>query len=257
MKNTLSEDWCRKIQETLAQIRREISNKADKSLVEQIKRQEVEKKRVFSKVKLSPADVGTNNESTAKICNEMVEKGDLDTAFLSVLRHIENISQTKADADEIYEKATRDYVEQLFDELDTMNRDKLLNKSKVMNQTIEQRLQEITDQFDSFAEEIENRLDNCSDNLVAIEQQISDLSTSMQIKYTSQISKKKAKKDPSTSLNTSEFGFSQKKRIKQKESSIVYPIYYTPKPEPTAKELCMSVTVTSKNKMPRSLIVTD
>ena len=40
MYSNISEEWCKRVQDDLVQIRREISNKADKSLLEQIRHQE-------------------------------------------------------------------------------------------------------------------------------------------------------------------------------------------------------------------------
>ncbi|OHS97737.1 hypothetical protein TRFO_35981 [Tritrichomonas foetus] len=249
----LSPEWCLKVQETLAQIRRDISNKADRSLVEQIKRQEIEKKRVFTKAKLSNSlDVGIN-ESTFKVCDEMVEKGDLDTAFLSVLRYIETISNTKADSEEIYEKATREYVEKIFTQLNAMNREQMMQKSEILHQTIEERINEISSRFDQFSTGIEQRLVNCTNNLAYLDEQITSMSGLIQIRQTSQVSKSKLKKES----NEGGMEFTARKKKKPKNSGIVIPTHYKPKPEPTAKDLCLSITVTSEQKKTRSLLVTD
>lgn len=261
--HSISEEWCKRVQEELVQMRREISSKADKSLLEQIRHQEDEKKRLFNKSKYLQTNFRIN-ESITQQCDENVENGDLYAAFLVVLRYIERISETKADSSEITAKATHSYVDKIFEKLDLMNKDQMNNNTSLLHKSIENRLQEISDSFDSFSQEINQRLEISHLNLSNIEEQFTSVSGMIQAHRTSQFSKSKLKKKESSEnynykskdIRTENF-MNPKKAKKPKNSGIVMPTYYKPKPEPTAKALCPAITVTSENKKTRSLLVTD
>lgn len=257
--NTLSPEWCKKIQEELIKIRKETSNKADMSLIEQIERQEVDRKRLFAKAKNAPTTI-KSNDSTMKVCDGYVESGDIDKAFLTVLRYIENISNTKANSEEIKEKATRSYVESLFQKVDIMNQQQLSQKYTILNSAIGSRLQQISQAFDSFSQSIEDRLDFTIGHLSRIEDNIISLTGMVQTQSkTSQLSTSKNR--TATDQNTNNFEIESlmnpRKPKKPKNSGIVMPTYYHPKPEPTAKALCPAITVKSQNqRKARSLLVT-
>lgn len=261
--SAISEEWCKKVQEDLVQMRRDISNKADRSLLEQIRRQEVEKKRLFNKSKYLQSNVRIS-ESTTQQCDENVENGDINAAFLIVLRYIEKISETKADSSEISEKATHSYVDQIFEKLDIMNKDQMNKNTSLLHKSIESRLQKISDSFDAFAQSINHRLEVSTSTLSLIDDQLTNISGMIQVHRTSQLTKSKLKKDDSSDnynykskdLRIDNF-MNPKKPKKPKNSGIVMPTYYKPKPEPTAKALCPAITVTSENKKTRSLLVTD
>lgn len=262
--HSISEEWCKRVQEELVQMRREISSKADKSLLEQIRHQEDEKKRLFNKSKYLQTNFRIN-ESITQQCDENVENGDLYAAFLVVLRYIERISETKADSSEITAKATHSYVDKIFEKLDIMNKDQMNNNTSLLHKSIESRLQEISDSFDSFSQSINQRLEISSANLSMIEDQLTNLSGMVPVHRTSQLSKSKFKKKVESSENYNykskdihaDNFMIPKKAKKPKNSGIVMPTYYKPKPEPTAKALCPAITVTSENKKTRSLLVTD
>lgn len=263
MYSTISEEWCKRVQEDLVQIRRDISNKADKSLLEQICHQEVEKKRLFNKSKYIQANFRVNESMTQK-CDENVENGDLYAAFLVILRYIEKISETKADSSEITAKATHSYVDKMFEKLDIMNKDQMNNNTFLLHKSIESRLQEISDSIDSFTQIINQRLEVSTTTLSMIEDELVNLSGMAQVHRTSQLSKSKfKKKEQSENYNYklkdihNENFMSPKKAKKPKNSGIVMPTYFKPKPEPTAKALCPAITVTSDGKKTRSLLVTD
>jgi len=165
------EDWKKQVIEDLANLRKTVSQKADKSMIEQISRNQEEKNRksISSDFVLKPKSI-TDPE---RVCRECVENGEIESAFLTAIRYIESISATKADIESVGDKATREYVESLFERLSVINRQQIADANSTLRDTIEARLNELTHEFDSFSKSIAERVSRCECAVAEMEEFVS------------------------------------------------------------------------------------
>lgn len=232
------EEWRNKIREQLAQMRKSISSKADRSMVEQIKRQELEKNRYKNSASpILATTVNKGENSPERICENCVETGDLDTAFLIILRYIESISNSKADIEESNDKAERNYVEKLFDRVNLMNRQKMAEMHDGIQLKVDSSLQQLTYEFEDFSNTIKSQMITSELLLSQLEHSIEKFSGLHTVQYqqTSQTPKaQKSKLENSTSVQAEQL----------RKNAIVSPTKPPKKKEPTTEQLLKSVTIT-------------
>jgi hypothetical protein len=98
-------------------LRKELGELGARSMLENLVRAERTVK--AGSVAEQKSQSATEEEVLIRQCDAYIAGGDMDSAFLAVLKRIEGLMQCKADTEEISERATRGYVRNLFDHLDT------------------------------------------------------------------------------------------------------------------------------------------
>jgi hypothetical protein len=217
---------CRNIEESLAEVRKELCNLADRSIVEQLLRQEQEYQKYLAarprrpSLRLEP----TETDQAIQTCQDCISRGDLDTAFLTVLRYIDFFSNSKADSGELSERATREYVEARFDQLEVTMRRQLAATYYPVQREIEAELQLLSAEFAAFEDSVTARMQASAEELDRIEEGIAQLSG----RCTAQ-----------------EKGRLPSKRLKLRHDGIAEPVRLEQKSEPSAKMLMPAVLIKS------------
>jgi hypothetical protein len=153
----------------IADFRREINALCDRSLLERVLRLErMIKGSQATDVSRARLESNHNESPLVIMCEDSLEKSDLDNAFLSVLRHLEGLSTTKADVEELSENATRDFVQKIFADLDTINNGRITDRYMSISSEMEARLQQIADSFEEFKRDIDSRMNTANADLEGI-----------------------------------------------------------------------------------------
>jgi hypothetical protein len=137
------------IEDSLAEARRALADLADRSLVEQVLRQEYEYEKASQSHSRRSSAVPEEND-TIRICHDCVSRNDIGTAFLTILRYIDSFANSKADSSELPERATREYVETRFGQLESVVRRQLTTSYKMLQRTVEGQLQKLMSDFSAF-----------------------------------------------------------------------------------------------------------
>lgn len=163
-------DWKSDLMNQVAELRRIIATKADSSSVEKIIRNQEnilqqQKDSEEGSVK-SYRRFETDAERT---CLECIDNEDFETAFLTVLRYIDDVTSTKAELNTIDGKASKAYVESLFDRLNAMYRQQIAESNAELRNTLETRLENISKQFDFLSQNITKRIETCESDIQNID----------------------------------------------------------------------------------------
>ena len=246
----LDEAFCVQLEATLAQLRRDICDLADCSALERLRCKEAEKTRLLSRLQANSPQASA---SLASVCRESVEKGDLDAAFLTVLRYIESISHAKADAEDVSGKATRENVESTFEKLAALNAKSVSAKYDELHEGLETELRSLSAEFDAFVSSIESRVSSTESELSELQVVISRYAGVVPVRRpTSQSSVARAGKSSPVDVVSM---MTPHRPLKSRTDGIVYPNKPVPRPEPTAKSLMDTVTTISETrKTPKTLI---
>lgn len=248
----LEEQWCLEVEKELAQLRREVCDLAERSSIERLQHQEKEKNRCLSRVRFILPDERLRNRPLADICSESVDRGDLDTAFLTILRYIESISRAKADSSALLGKVTRDVVERAFERLASLNAKAVAQKYDELQGSVETRLRSISEELDSFMSSIDDRIGTVEASLNDLQGMITHFAGVVPVSKTSrQTSTARSRLMTTRTVDV----LNPHSGLKLRTDGIVYPNKPVPRPEPTAKALMSAVTATSEmRRTPRSLI---
>jgi hypothetical protein len=219
----------RSIEESLAEARKSLSTLADRSLVEQFLRQEREYQKYLSTRPRRPtvrSDL-TETDRAIQSCHDCISRGDLDTAFLTVLRFVDSFSNSKADSGELSERATREYAETRFDQLEAVTRQQLAATYEPVQRAIEAELQSLVNEFTEFEDSVTARLQAATEELDRIEEGIAQQS--------------------GRCTGQERIG-ARSKRLKFRSDGIAEPIKPEVKTEPSAKLLMPTVLLRSAAK---------
>ena len=251
----LDEVFCVQLEATLAQLRRDICDLADCSALDRLRCKEAEKTRLLSRLQANSPQASA---TLASVCSESVEKGDLDAAFLTVLRYIESISHAKADAEDITGKATRENVESTFEKLAALNAKSVSAKYDELHEGLEKELRYLSTEFDAFASSIDSRVSSTESELSELQVLISRYAGVVSVRRpTSQSSITRTGKSsrPGTAPVDVVSMMTPHRPLKSRTDGIVYPNKPVLRPEPTAKSLMDTVTTISETrKTPKTLI---
>jgi hypothetical protein len=238
------DEQIRAFEEELCALRREINDRGDRSTVERLSQPDK------PAAPTAPQSIFEEElplgEKTAHLCSEYLEKGDLDAAFLSILRYIEAVAKAKADSEEISERAAREYVERRFDDVVNVNTDRLTTAASQLHAQIESRIRRITDDFDEFARSIHSRLISADAQLTVAEQTIAQKAGKIAV----------TRKSMSEQLEL--HGPKKARRVvKMRKDGIAYPPKANRPVEPAMEVLQPAVTTVSvRDSVPKSLLVT-
>lgn len=155
------DDWRSNIRDRIKICRKDISMKADRSVTDEIKILEQEKRRAKHLIIPNhyPSSPGTK-ASTEQNLYDKLEKGHLDGAFLIILNHIDHIFHSKAMTEEINDRTNRKYAEEMFNRFLIMSGEKISHKHSEMTKRIQDQLNDLNDEFDAFQESATERIDN-------------------------------------------------------------------------------------------------
>ena len=162
-------DLHKQILEDISNLRRTLAQKADKSQIEQISilTEEIQNLKLSNANRLDTLERKPDDPEV--ICQKCIDNDDMETAFLTVLRHIENISATKAESRMVENKASKKYVESLFDHLNVITRQQITEANAHLRDTLEATLNNLTDKFDFFTKNITQRIERCQNDIEQIE----------------------------------------------------------------------------------------
>ncbi|EAY01019.1 hypothetical protein TVAG_295530 [Trichomonas vaginalis G3] len=153
--------WEKKILADVANLRVVLAQKADKSAVEQINRyqNEITNLRITNATRLDLSN--KNPDDPEVICQMCIDNDDMETAFLTILKHIETLSSTKAEVKAVEKKASKKYVEGLFERLNSINRQQIQDANAHLRDTLEAKLNRLNNAFDDFTRKVSNHIDDC------------------------------------------------------------------------------------------------
>lgn len=175
---SLAIDWQAKIDIKLDEMKKQLQEKADRVTAEQISRRQEEN--ISKLLILSPESSSTNHPKTdigpERICLECVDVGDLNTAFSTILRHIDSTAQGKAEKKDVLGIATRAYADSLFDRLSVISNQQLREMTEGLQNVLEARINNLMDQFTQIQEDIYQRMDQTENSIDQLNQSISDYS---------------------------------------------------------------------------------
>ena len=160
----------KRILEDISNLRRNLAQKADKSQVEQIASldEEIQNLKMANTNRLDTIERDPNDPEV--ICQRCIDNDDMETAFLTVLRFIESISATKAESRMVDNKASKKYVESLFDHLNVITRQQITEANEHLRDTLEVTLNKLSDNFDFFTKNITKRIERCEADVENIEE---------------------------------------------------------------------------------------
>ena len=162
----MNEELKTQILEELGNLRKQINEKADRSTVEQILRYYQIKNKNF---KNDFHSLPKNIPDPERICKECVENGELELAFMTAIRYFESILATKAEINEVSDKATRNYVESMFERLDIINRQQIKDSNLILRETIEEKLNNLSKEFDNISKSINERVFKCENDILYLQ----------------------------------------------------------------------------------------
>ena len=163
-------DLQKQILEDISNLRRSLAQKADKSQIEQIAilSEEIQNLKMTNANRLDTLERKPDDPEV--ICQRCIDNDDMETAFLTVLRYIENISATKAESRMVENKASKKYVESLFDHLNVITRQQITEANAHLRDTLEATLNKLSDNFDYFTKNITHRIERCQNDIEDIEE---------------------------------------------------------------------------------------
>ncbi|KAK8883438.1 hypothetical protein M9Y10_046088 [Tritrichomonas musculus] len=173
---SLAIDWQANINIQLEEMKKQLQKKADRVAAEQISRQQGEAINKLSM--LSPETASTTHSKSdvgpERICLECVELGDLNTAFSTILRHIDSTAQAKAEKDAVLGKATRAYTESLFDRLSVISNQHIREMTEGLQSVLEARINGLMEQFAQVQENINQRIEQTEYSISQLNQEVND-----------------------------------------------------------------------------------
>lgn len=157
----LDPKWEKQILADVARLRMVLAQKADRSAVEQISRynDEIINLRITNATRLDLSNKDPNDPEV--ICQMCIDNDDMETAFLTILKHIENLASSKAEVKAVETKASKKYVENLFDRLNSINRQQIQEANAVLRDTLEAKLNTLNNSFDNFTKKVSCQIDDC------------------------------------------------------------------------------------------------
>ena len=174
-KNTIDETeetWEQKIVREIKNLQSIVELKADKPVVDQIHRYQDE----VLNLRKSNADrvdlIEKNTTDPEIICHDCIDNGDIESAFLTVLRYVETVSATKAESIMVEDKASRVYVENLFNRLNVITRQQITEANAKLKEKLESRLDSLVNEFDQFSTAVEKRMRYCEMEIIKLEDTI-------------------------------------------------------------------------------------
>ena len=164
--------WEEKIIREIKNLKNVVESKADKNVVDQIHRYQDE---VLNLRKSNTDRVGLLDKSTTDpeiICHDCIDNGDMESAFLTVLKYVETVSATKAESIMVEDKASRAYVDNLFNRLNVITRQQITEANSQLKQKLQSRLNSLVNEFDQFSAAVEKRMRYCEMEIIKLEDTI-------------------------------------------------------------------------------------
>lgn len=258
-------EWVQKTLQEIIALRRDINSKADKSTVEQLahysnlpQTKTQNDARIFLRSDYFFNESSTNSYANKQIedknniillenrCLESVASGDISTGFLTLFRYIESIDEHKADVSEVADKASRVYVEQLFQRILTSNRQQIRDSTLALQESIESQFNNLVDEYSNLTKEIFSREDAAEQSLSEIEDVImkfAGISTKTKQKFvgrkrpkTVRVIQRYMKKTPASI-----------EAAKERKHAIIEPQKPKKKPEAQISDLISTLTISPCN----------
>ncbi|OHS94459.1 hypothetical protein TRFO_11064 [Tritrichomonas foetus] len=168
-------DWQIEIEKEINEMERELLNKAERADAEQIFHHQEEK------ILQQNNQKDCNNEQQQQLyygpesmCQECVELNDINSAFSILLRYIEATSENKAERNEVNGKATKTYVDNIYERLSSISKVNISEKTGNLTKELETKLNELNSLFDQIGEDVGKRLNQTENNLFILNQQMED-----------------------------------------------------------------------------------
>lgn len=175
---SLAIEWQASVDIQLEEMKKQLQEKADRVTAEQISRKQEEN--INKLIILSPESANTNRPKSdigpERICLECVDVGDLNTAFSTILRHIDSTAQGKAEKADVLGKATREYADSLFDRLSVISNQQIREMTEGLQSVLEARINGLLDQFTQVQVDINQRLDQTESSIYQLSQSVNDYS---------------------------------------------------------------------------------
>lgn len=170
----LDDAWSRQVEAEIENIKYRVAQKVDRFSVEAIERMQEE---TIHKLTIADnlGELASNMDTDAdaeRICLECVQAGDLNAAFATILRYIDQISQTKAERKDVNGKATTTYVEDLFKRLGSLTRQQLEDSTKGLEYALEARIQTLEDEFTSMRNDITRQVSDAEKSITELEESV-------------------------------------------------------------------------------------
>lgn len=176
---SLAIDWQANVDIQLEEMKKQLQEKADRVTAEQISRKQEEN--INKLLILSPETFNTNHHKSdigpERVCLECVDVGDLNTAFSTILRHIDSTAQGKAEKEDVSEKATREYADSLFERLSVISNQQTREMTEGLQSILEARINGLITQFSQVQEDISRRLEQTEYSIYQLNQSMNDYST--------------------------------------------------------------------------------
>ena len=163
------EPWEQRIVSEIQSLKEIVDQKAEKSVVDQISRYQDE---IFNLRKSNSERVDLVEKNTTDpeiICHDCIENGDIESAFLTILRYVETISATKAESILVEDKASKVYVDSLFNRLNVITRQQITEANAKLKDKLEARLNSMVNEFDQFSAAVEKRMRYCEMEIIKLE----------------------------------------------------------------------------------------
>lgn len=170
----LDDAWSQQIEQEIENIKYRVAQKVDRFSVEAIERMQEETIHKLT-VADNTGELGYNMDTDAdaeRICHECVQAGDLNAAFATILRYIDQISQTKAERKDVNGKATTTYVDDLFKRLGSLTRQQLEDSTKGLEHALEARIQALEDEFTSMRDEVTKNVCDAERSITELEEAV-------------------------------------------------------------------------------------
>ena len=166
------ENWEQKIINEIKALKKTVDNKVEKSVVDQIARyqEEILSMRNANFQRLDILENRTKDPET--ICHDCIDNDDMESAFLTILRYIETISNTKAESILVDTKASVQYADSLFNRLNVISRQQITEANTQLKESLESRLNTLVDEFAQFSSAIEKRVRYCESEINKLEDTI-------------------------------------------------------------------------------------
>lgn len=170
------EEWKKNIEAKLLAMKQELESKIDQSNVEIIQHQQNEKilreQRKSQGRSFKTYMINADNSDPEAACVESAKAGDLETAFLIALRHIETTTNIKSDKKEIENKATLAYAESLFERLNIISNEQIKESTKNLKQSIETLFSEMYEELEETKSEIELNVSKMESRVSSLQIQV-------------------------------------------------------------------------------------
>lgn len=168
-------EWKRKIEKELDELQFKIEMKVDRTIADQITRQQEELIHKYKTLHNTSqiTEIDTTYYDPERVCMECVEAGDLNTAFMTILRYIDSISSTKAERCDVHTKSTQSYANSLFDRLCALSHIQIEETTNQLEQKIQEQISGLSNDFINMKNTINQRIAKAQDELDQISDSVS------------------------------------------------------------------------------------